>query len=639
MRTNRPVPVHYLRPNHGTWSPPCIITFDSETRWDDEGDNEVHTLRLWSAELTERRPRKGKTPAHQIAAGTTGADLAATITAWCKGKRAVWCYAHNLGFDLSVTCLIDELCACGWVISEIVVDDSAPWARLNKADITLTLADSWSAMPVKLEAIGDAVRLPKPPNPDRGDDDGWQARCDADVRILTAALTQLMDWWDKNDLGRWSVSGPAAGWNAMRHRPNVEKVLIRPDPAEAKSDRAAIYGGVRFVWQAGAQAAGHYVMWDLEKAYTVAARDLPLPGERLAPFDTLDLDSPWLNCQRHGVIALARVRTERPRYPVRHDRLVWYPTGEFWTTLAGPDLREARDNGDLIEIGPGWLHRLGRYMRPWALWILGILAGEQGDTPDVAMIACRAWARSTIGKWAQRSWSTMELGASPVRGWGHEEAWDHARGCRASVIDFGGRRYLQMASEEGQNSYPAVLAFVESYVRCALFALADAAGDDAVLTCDTDGVLVNATIAGDCPSGPVWGEHFRARPKGSWRHVDVLGPQHLMLDDAHQLAGVPGGAQRDADGRWHARLWPSLPWQLANGQRGSYVRPARTYVLSDTYVPGWVLEDGLVIPARMTGHADRTNTLTPWPSMPHAPACGPLRERQHKTLERYRNIG
>lgn len=631
-------PIHYLRANHRCWTPPSIIAWDTETTWVTEEDKETHTLRCWSAWLIDRRGQRRKTPVSEWGYGTDSQSLARQVTAWAKGRRAIWAYAHNQGFDLSSSMLLDHLIDLGWTVTALVISDKAPWMRLSKGDTVLTLCDSWSAIPASLQHIGSTIGIPKPALPDNdGDDSDWKARCDTDVRILGQALTEVMDWWDASDLGNWSVTGPASGWNAMRHFPTPGKVLIRPEPAECAADRAAIYGGVRYVWQAGQLPASRYVQWDIERAYTVACRDLPLPVERLAKFTGLALDDWRIDNTRHGIIAEVTLHTSTPRYPVRWRNTVWYPVGTFTTTLAGPDIRAARDRGDLLSVGAGWLHRLGRFLWPWATWICDLLDNRIPDTPPVAAIVARGWARSVVGKWAQRSWETRELGASPISGWGHEEAWDHTSNCKAAVIDFAGRRMVQSASAEGDNSYPAVLAFVESYVRCALWAMAATIPPRALVCADTDGMIIDSTVAGPVdPTGIDLGP-FRARPKGAWRNIEVIGPQHLTLDDGRRMSGVPASAQPAGDGQLVAWLWPSLNWQVQHGIPGAYVRPRRAYRIGGCYVPAWIGKDGATMPVELRQAVDGTNQMVAWPATRWALLGAVLRDQQHRTLEAVRD--
>lgn len=649
-------PVHYLRPNDTVWTPPSVICLDTETTQHLEGDDEVHVMRLWCANFRDRRPPRGQAARDEWDEGISAEDLAHRIHAWTRNRRTIWAYAHNLHFDLSTSDLIGQLRALGYRVTDFAVDGGSPFVRMERGDVNLTICDSFSWLPVALNDIGIAVGIDKPPLPQESDGIGeWLHRCRVDTDILATAMHTLMDWWDRNELGRWTITGGAAGWNVMRHIAPTRRILIDPDPERQAADRLAIYGGKRGAWRTGHLPQGRYAELDLEKAYTVACANMPLPCERMAPFPELPVDHVWVTGERHGIIAEVTVETDVPRWPVRIDGRVWYPVGRFTTTLAGPDIKEAHRLGCLRAIGKGFVHKMGMALMPWARWCLAMIAPGNADTPEVARITGRHWGRSTVGKWAQRGFDRVQLGPAPTHGWDFTEGWNHNQGVRASVVDFGGYRWQVTASGAADNAYPAILAFVEAYVRVALNRAIETFGNGAMVTCDTDGMIVdirklrradgkkytakgNRGLANTAPDDAIAAVNKRIAPfvlreKRAYSDVVVIGPQHMVLDGRRRFAGVPAGAVEDADGRLAAQLWPKLGWQMAHGRPGAFVRPRARYHITGTYAPGWVLLDGSVRPVEAHIRTDGATVLTAWPSTRYALAGGQLGEQQNKALE------
>jgi hypothetical protein len=633
----RPVPVHYLRSNESTWSPPAILCLDTETRSTVEDDNEVHTIRLWVARFTDRRAQLGCTPRDEYADGVTGEDLAHQIHSWMHYRKTVWVYAHNLHFDLCTTGLVGELIALGWQVTDFAVDSQTPFIRFERGGQHLTVCDSWSWLTHKLEDIGHAVGAVKPPLPSESDDPAvWLARCHADVTILSRAMLALMAWWDDNALGRWSITGGTAGWNVMRHIPTGRRILVDPDSAKVAADRLAIYGGRRGQWRAGKLPVGRYAELDLERAYTTVCKDFPLPCERMVSFDSLPVNHPWVTSDRYGIVAQVTLETDTARWPVRIDGRVWYPVGRYTTVLAGPEIAEAANLGALCAIGPGHMHRLGYALRPWALWCLTCQADTTGAVPEVAKMVLRHWGRAVIGKWAQRGFERIQLGAAPTRGWGFIDGWNHHAGVKASIVDFGGTRWQVSASGEADNAYPAILAFIESHVRVALGRAIDAIGFHSMAFCDTDGMIVNCSDPLLLGHAVRAAEPFLLREKRAYRHVEILGPQHAVLDGRRRFAGVPASAEALPDGQLGARLWPKLAWQMSHGRAGTYVRPHQCYRIGGTYAPGWVLVDGSVRPVEVRDGPDGCPAIVPWPQTALAASEGGLAAVQSPALEVHR---
>lgn len=600
-------------------------------------DHEVMTLRLWCARFTDRRAPKRVTPISDEADGLMADDLSVQIHKWTRQRRTVWAYAHNLGFDLSTSNLVDNMLRLRWQVTEFAVGGQSPFVRLRLGDCSLTLSDSWSWFGVPLDHVADAMDMVKPPLPKPDDTpELWLERCRADVNILHDAMLTLMDWWDDEELGRWNLTGAASGWNAMRHIPTPQKILIRPDDDECDHDRRAIYGGRRSIWHTGGYRYGHYTEMDLEKAYTTVCRDLPLPMGRQCTFTSLPVDHRWLDCARWGAIAECVINADTACVPVRIGHGVFYPVGRFTTTIAGPDIAEARRLGYLESVGPGWLHHLGYPLRPWAQWCLSSLSDDKGRVPEVAKLVHRIWARSAVGKWGQRGFEVIPIGPSPNQGWGYEEAWHSGKCVPAGIVDFAGTRYQVAAVNQSDNAYPAILAFVESYVRVAMGRVAGVVGDSHMIQMDTDGCLVDAVGAKRAELANQAIEPLHIRPKRHFHRIKVIGPQHLELDGTKRRSGIPGSAVPGKDGKLHAHTWPKLAWQLEHGRAGAYVRPPQAYTMAATYAPGWVLSDGAVVPVELRLDPDGGNQVVPFPQTRWAASGATLGPHQNRHLEVYR---
>lgn len=630
----RPVPVHYLRANESEWTPPCLVALDTETRQVGD-DTDVQGLRCWAASRVDRPKGRSAPDSRVDADGTDTAGLARILDEWTRGRPTIWVYAHNLGFDLAVTRLPVLLGDLGWTVTDFAVDGRAPWMRLTKGRKHITLADSWSWISRKLETIAPEVGIIKPPLP--ADDDSpqsWLDRCHADVDILLAMMSQLMDWWQTTGRGRWSVTGAASGWNAFRHTSNPFRIVIDPDPDGVEWDRKAIYGGKRYVNRVGRLTPGGYLEVDFERAYTVVARDLPVPTQRMRAFASLALNDTRVDSARWGIIAECEIETDTPRWPKRDAGRVWYPVGRFTTILASPDIVDARDRGCLLSIGPGYTYRLAPSMHAWASWCIDVADNAAGDVPGVVSMAAKQWGRSVIGKWAQRQFGRVTLGAAPTTGWGYEQAWMANTHQRASLVDISGQRYMCFPDGDGENAFPAVLAFIESYVRVRLNLAISAVGSHGFVQCDTDGILVGAVeLLGRARRKETFTDAARdntdvvsvilgriseltapltLRVKATYRRVEIIGPQHMRLDETRRFSGVPGKGEELADGRIGAWVWPKLAHQMARGDPRGFVREYRKYVIPRALASGWVDATGRVLPVEYGPDTDGTLRPLPW---------------------------
>ena len=649
--------MHRLRPNEVVWTPASVVFLDTETQWREEGRSELHTMRLWVACHVDRRHvRKTQGPI-RWGFGETPDELAAFLTERARGRDSLWVYAHNLNFDLVVSMLPQTMTAAGWAVTDFSVSQGAPWLRLKRDDHVITVVDSWAWLPQSLESMATMMGRHKFELPDNeGPVHAWITRCATDVELLARAVLGLMEWWDREELGRWTISGAGSGWNAMRHVGSELRHVIDPEPELVAQDRLAVRGGRKDAAVVRAETGGPFVELDLVAAYPTVARELPLPVKRAFTFTELPTDSKWISSRFYGPVAEATITCDRPRYPVRHGGVTWFPVGTFTTTLAGPELEWARANGDLVAIGAGQMHKLGLALRPWATWVLDPSKGGQVEVPPVAKVATKVWGRSVLGKFAARSHSSELLEGWVPDGWGVTDLWDRRVARKGAEVSMAGQRWLITYDQDTENCYPAVLAWVESEVRVRLGRVLEEL-DGAWWTADTDGLLVDLYRPHAWYQMLKGGPRFREmtpdlaaqalcdhlaelvapltlRPKKLYDTLAVIGPQHLVVGGERRLSGVRGEAREVEPNKFVARDWPKLKWQMANSTPGTYTRPERISTFTSPTVHRWVMSDGTTRPVEMRLGPDGANELVPWAECRWAGAGPGLAVAQYRLLER-----
>lgn len=651
----RDTQTHYLPHNKITWSPPTVVFVKPTLTATTIDGAEVLTLVGWVATMVHRRNLKVGQPDRRTGWGIHPESLAEWVTESTRGRDTVWLFLHNPALDLSTTRLPLTLHALGWKVNEASLVGSAPWLRLAKGSRRLCIASSFSYLPHRESDLAERLGEPKParrvdePSPE------WAARsARSDLDTITRAMLDLLDWWDKHELGKWSITGTSTGWHAMRHLPNPHKLVIDPDPVRIAADRKAIYGGRRGAWVIGTRSLGPFLELDFTNAYPSVAAGLPLPNRRGAAFSSMALDNWRLTSERWGIIAEVDIMSTVPRWPVRFPGGTFCPVGSFRTTLAGPEIRDALRLGCLLRVGPGITHQLGYYLAPWGNWVIGVIRNTDDDTPVAAQLAAKHWSRGVIGRTASRSYERVDLGPSPIVGWGYEEGWDHATQTRCGTIHLAGEQWQSVVDGDAEQSYPAIFGWVESETRVRLTRTIEAVGEGAVLQCDTDGLIVAERILGTKSARG----HLRApaelvgaartkwvldqldpiiapltiRVKRKHQTIQVLGPQHLKSPGYRKMSGVPGLAEERTPDAYTFNTWPGLPYQLSHGSDQGYVRPERTVRIQGPYAPGWVLTDGRVIPPECTIRDDGTNRLLGWDEMTIKPKRARRAAEQHPVL-------
>jgi hypothetical protein len=646
----------YLRTNDRVWTPPCLITFDTEATRHQRADGEDQALRLWCARLDDRRTQKWRERANLTARGHTGAQLAKAVDDWLARRLTAWLYCHNLGYDLVTSQLVEHLCYLGWSVESCSSNPEYLFLAMAKGEHRLTLTDLHHLIPARLASIGSMVGLDKmrTPGPEATEAD-WFTYCGRDVDVTAEAVLALMAHWDDYGLGNWSLSGASCGFRAMRHTLGRRSITLIEDPDGSANDRAAIYGGRRYCWRHGAQPLGRYTEVDYTQAHATTAASWPMPVKRGPWFPALDPGHMAVDGKYAIVIAEVEIECDRPRYPCRVGGRVWYPVGRFRTVMASPEIAWARDNGDLVSIGRGQFHYTSRVLAPFFGRVLETSLKGGEATPPIVAAMWRQWGRSVVGKFAQRGYRLEQTRMLTDRAWYYERATDAESGTQYWLVHYNGHIYRAIPEGDGAQAYPAVLALVESYERVAIGQAAELFGDQVVIQCDTDGVWIDAgALEMGAPTGLGFdlgevprqaridlavdvvnnlGGPLKLRPKHSAQRFAVWGPQNIDAEAHTKHSGRPARLTEVSPGVWTGEIFPSVARQMARGADGVYRTEQVTWTRPANAVPGWVLADGAVRPVETVTDAAGAVQLRPWPATRWAAYGHRLGPVQHQALD------
>lgn len=645
----------YMRPNEKVWTPPCLITFDTETNRHERDTGEDQSLRLWCARLDDRRNPHRSIAQSLRGQGHTGAQLAQLVSAWVKPRENTWLYAHNLGYDLITSQLIEHMAAGGWRVNHCSTEPDYIFLTLARGRHRMTLTDLHHMVPKRLADIGRMLGKDKGQMPAEGAPDAeWFAYCALDVDITAEALLLLMAHWDDYQLGNWALSGASCGFRAMRHTLPARSVTLIEDPDASALERAAIYGGRRYCWRYGEQPKGRYSELDFTAAHATTAAEYPMPAKRGPRFTRLNHNHPAIDGKFAIVIAECEIETDTPRFPCRIGGRVWYPVGRFRTVLASPEIQWARDSGCLISIGSGQFHYTARVMQAFFRRVLDVGTPGNPNYHPLVSALWKQWGRSVIGKFAQRGYQVTATNMLTDKAWYYERATDYETGQEYWLVHYDGRIHKAIAQGDGTQAYPAVLALIESYERVALGKAAESLGPAVAIQCDTDGIWcdVGALERGvptglgfdltdiervariDVATGVLAQQAlpYTLREKHSVDKIAIYGPQNYDAGHYTKQSGRPARLKEIQPGIWAGDIFPAVAYQMARSTPGVYRLESVTWTRPANAVPGWVTPGGAVRPVEARAGPDGAPALVPWPETRWGAAGGQLGPVQHHAL-------
>ena len=631
---------HYLRGGVATWSPDVVVSFDTETTEIPEDDRLRNVIACWDAVVHLRHGKHPTLPRYRLAAGTEPAQLCDLVVELSEIDREVWAYAHNLNFDLTVTRLPAVLAARGFEVKGYGMAKDSNWWVLTRGRHKVIVTDSWSWLPMSLEAAAKHIGRRKIPLPGTGATlDEWHRRCKHDAAILDELLATLMDWWDQENLGRWSITGAACGWQAMRAKTGANKIVVGPDQPRTAFERSAVYSGRKEVYVVGELHGEWIADYDFVAAYPTVAAHYRLPTHPGRPFRELPAGIVPGSDTSRDVIAECVVTADRPCVPCRVDHEVWWPVGRFQTVLTGPEIAFATGQGAHVEIGRGYEYRQTHNLRPWAVWVLALLATNVEQAPSIVRLMAKGWSRSVIGKFAAHSSQVTSVRPSSVPDWHLETGHNLDTGRPLEVLTIGGSEITTEHDLDAIDCSPAMLSFVESWCRVGLGRMMATRHPSRLVQCNTDGWVERRAVRSAAYELPDVPPPFRAIRKACTNEIVILGPDHLQTPVERRLAGIPRDARPDGAGTWRWHDWPSLRWQIEHADAGEYERPCSKMILQPSYARRWVLDDGETVPVTMNIGTNGENVIATWQETQGRRNSDVLAPYQDERLQALREAG
>lgn len=672
------VPPHYLKPLAAVKVPRKVIAFHAASRTTEIREGKEHTLRCWS--LMGAWRGNGSSDPQVIAAnhGTDVDDFIDCLEPALDRSGTTYAYTFNCGYSATLLQIPTTLVKRGWILAKFNITSENVWFKLHKGKKTLVIADIQTIIPEQMPKLADyvGITLETAPNAATATDEDWQAYCWNHVQIVLLNALICMDYVQKHDLGSWASTGSAIGWNVFRHKFLTHDILITSDRAARDFERMAIRGGRREVFQTAEWESGYFVDIDIRSAYPTIAREFDLPCKRGSRFASVPISWHDSRPKDQGIIARCTVRTNAPLAPAQFGTTTFYPTGEFTTILASPEIDLLRQSGASVEIGMGYRYKLAPIMQKWGEFACGSSGAMADDVPESVRRMVKHWSRATIGRWTMRymredpDWRATP-DAPPVSKIGYltfrdeDKFWRDGlqfvkpgaiptRDVEGFLINIDGTPRAFFRDEEPRDAFPAIAAWVESICRVILVKLMASQQAGRVMQCDTDGYLVRLTdrdilnvnhasffakpdvdaiFTNGCdvplPKPP---EHFTISIKGRYTSVYIRGAQQLRLDNQRRMAGIPHNARELAPDLLEAEVYPTYVEQMRHGRRGVFISHDVTFTTKTTIAAGWRERSGRVTPVEMRVKDGVNIILQPKWSMLTTPGRK-LAQHQHPILE------
>ena len=587
---------HVLKHNIRSENPSQCIFFDTETT-DQQltSDTKQLVLKFGVACFIRKRPN-GKWTTGVWYEFTTPDEFWQWVDSQVKPKHKTYLFAHNLVFDMTVTNGFTILPKLQWKLIKAIIDDPPTILNYRKGKASICLLDTFNWFHSSLAALGDAIGYPKLPMPSETDSsESWRIYCRQDVTILREAMMAYMTFVNTNDLGNFQMTQASQAFSAYRHRFMHHRILIDSNDRALSLARSAYYGGRTEAFYLG-EKTGDFYLLDVNSMYPFVMSIHNFPSFLRSVYSRVRSDELAEILEDSLAIADVTVDVSDPYLPLRADKDLLFPTGQFRTVLATAELERAYHNHDILKV-----HRVAIFEgQPLFAEYVDTMYRLRQEYKRVGNLPfeylCKLMLNSLYGKFGQtgRIYQDERQTESPeVKSW---EEWDVPTHSFIKYRQFGG--LIQTYKNEGEsfNSHPAIAAHVTSYARIWLWKLIETAGRDNVYYCDTDSLVVNKAgydILSQLYLGSSLGELKLER---QFSTLTIHSPKDYVFGGITKIKGIRKQAVEESPGTFRQERFGKFKSMVQSGDLDRMLVTSHVKTLKREYNKGEKMDDGRVKP-------------------------------------------
>lgn len=592
-------PSHVLRRNHQRGIPHRVIYLDTETAPRTEGVYQVQYMQLaWTCAC--RYGADGTRQRESWKEWKDGEALCAWLDQVALAGTSVHVFAHNAFFDLQACGFFKWMAEAGWILQFYYDKGMTYILVLGQGGRTLRVISTTNFYECTLKALGELVGLEKGAvDFTTTTAEQLSAYCRRDVEIVQAGMERYFGFLLEHDLGRFRMSKASQAMAAFRHRFMGQKIYLHSDEQVRRLEREAYFGGRVECFQLGILKDGPFLSLDVNSMYSHIMR------KQAVPIRLVDYQENWSvtklaeALQTFAVVARVELHTEQPLYPIRKNRKVIYPIGNFETTLCTPALKVALERGHIQAVWEVAVYQKGWLFEGFVDFFYGLKRQYQREGRKVEEYLVKKLLNSLYGKWAQRRPVIEDEIVLDYSGYWRDEVLDLVTGKLEIEYKLLNRWVRLFGEEDDEKAFIAISAHITEAARMYLWNVVERFEPGQVLYCDTDSVMLRERDVGRVEDLMSEDRLGGLKVAGRYQALRILGPKAYIADGRRTLKGVPAGAVETGPMTFSYTSFLRQASHMREGKAEGVLTQEALKHLSARYDKGEVSASGQVTPFRL----------------------------------------
>lgn len=524
-------------------------------------------------------------------------DFIDILSTYCKGKKTIYCLAHNIKFDIMVMNLPLALHDKGYKSRLPIINERMfIWnVYINKAKALMI--DTANFCVISVEQLGKDLGRPKQEvNFEDVDTETLFGYCRNDVEILEEFILSYVKFIHTNELGTFRLTLASQAMAAWRKRFMHYTAVIHDNEQALKLERSSYHGGRTECYYIGDAPEEPYYYVDINSMYPFIMKSSNVPTELLKRIDTNDLDKLYNCLMKYYIIADVEIDTNLAAYPLVYGDKLLFPHGNFRTTLHHRELSYAMEHGHIKKVFSLAIYSFHNIFGYYVDWFYDMKQRTKQEGNKSWNVISKYFLNSLYGKFAQTG-VVQEIIEGPYeriieREEGHEL---HTFNYEAKINWFG---TIIREKHEGESSYsfPAIGGAITANSRMYLWQLIECSGLGNVYYCDTDSLILNKTGYDNLRSFMDETNLGMLKLERMSNYLSIWTSKDYEIGEVKHHKGISLKAEQLTRNKWKALQFGGIyPWMNA----GTNIAPSAKYIIKErkeTYNKGIIQPDGRVIP-------------------------------------------
>lgn len=587
---------HVIRAEKTLAIPRHFVLFDTETNLIKNPDGSVtHTLKLGWA-VYYRRKYGRHLEVKEWFYFTSPDDFWYWLDSKTEPKQRLWVIARNMVFDFTVVEGWSHLRHFNYKLKFFHSKGSTSIISVRRKPVSIVFVDSLNWFRESLEETGRRLGIPKLKiDFNTASVEYLSTYCKRDVEIELANLLDFIKFLSENQISRLCYTIGSTAMAAYLLNCYDTEIYIHNNQQAIDLERDSYKGGRVECHYLGELNNGLYYIVDVNSLYPFVMQGNAYPVKYKQITHNLRMSVFRHRVTVEACIAKVRIRTSKPVFGVRRDRLI-FPIGQFWTTLTTPELKYALVHNMINKIDCAVFYEQKDLFTHYVDKLYTLRAEFKKAGVKNYEHICKLLLNSLYGKFGQKAELWEKIGDAPDEP-DRVELLYQVDGKRVKQIRYLlGEIFELSGTDECFNSFPAIASHVTAYARMYLWHLIQVCGDSNWFYCDTDSLCVNET-------GLRKLEHLLDESKLGYLKLEKSSSQILIrglkdytIGDKNVIKGIRKSAVEVETGVFQQESWPSFRGTLRSGRADTYTVSTLTKTLNRVYSKGLVTGSGDVTP-------------------------------------------